>query len=137
MPGVKPLPILRCRGVPVPFWDSRPVPQATLLEYLGCDRFSSWSNFVQAGLLGDERSTITRGATRPHTSYIPAVIWAHMGWVPSSAALAPLAASDAVLREHIAATERLLGELRALAEGATAKPRAPIPFPTSATAREG
>lgn len=134
MSGRKAVPMLihPGSGVPLPWWDCRIVPQQTLMDYLACDR-GQWPGLVSAGILSGPGGTVQGGEIRPQTSYVPAVIWAYNGWVPSDSALALLAAGDAPLRAQIAATERLLAELQTLASGGRIRSAAAkaIPFPTS------
>lgn len=134
MSGVKAVPMLRhpgC-GVPLPWWDVRVVPQQTLMDYLACDR-GRWATLVQSGMFAGEGGTVTCGAIRPQTSYVPAVIWAHNGWVPSPAALAALVVGDKAMRDLLDTAERTVAELRQLALGGVQRPSrtaASIPFPT-------
>ena len=141
MSGVRPVPVLRhqATGVPLPWWDCRPVPLQTLLDYLGADR-GAWPGLVSSGLLAAAGCVVERGQTRPISYYVPALIWAHHGWTPNTEALQILVAGDAALRQQIAATEALLAELRSVAAGdlrTARRVRAPlsIPFPVPALQR--
>ena len=135
MGGLAHKPILRHAGtgIPLPWWDSRIVPQQTLMEYLDIDR-GSWASMVRSGFLSHPNCTVIRGEHRPLTCYIPAVIWQANGWLPSQTALAALAAGDSGIRALISSTEGLLNELRQIAAGVGPSKRQPIakasiPFP--------
>lgn len=91
MSGVRDVPMLRhpTLGVPMPWLDTRPVPKATLCEYLGAD-YARVDSLIRSGCFSERGCTQQVGDTRPVMYFVPARIWAANGWTPGPEVLAML-----------------------------------------------